>query len=56
MILNKGIRIIVIEKGTFEQSFERTEEVSHEDMWGRSIQAEGIASMKTLRVESARHV
>ena len=35
--LNKGIRLAVIEKVTFEQSFERTEKVSHEDIWGRTI-------------------
>lgn len=33
----------------FEQSFERTEEISHEDIWGRSIQEEGTASLKTLK-------
>lgn len=47
--LNNGIRLAVIEKVTFEQSFERTQDVSREDIWGRTIQAEGAASVKTLR-------
>ena len=45
-----------MEEVTSEQRMEVAELVSCEDIWGRVVQAEGIASAKALRLEQACYV
>lgn len=47
--LDMLIRVVLIDRVTFEQRLEEVEEVSHVAFWGKPFQPEGTASAKAPR-------